>query len=213
MSSSEATVPRGGDTAARLLAAAEAVFAEVGFAGATTAAIAERAGVTKALVHYYFGSKESLHHAVMERYEERLGEPMLVDLEHEEPMAALQAAMRRFCRFMAEHPTYVRLCLYNALEGSRTLADTRMYRRLVEVATSSLQRGMERGIFRELDPRHLIVLIDSMCTHFFEHESAMAELWGDAFDREQVIESHIRHVTHVIELALLKTAQNGENRV
>ena len=50
-----------------LLAAAEGVFAEQGFSGATTAAIAKRAGVPKANLHYYFPTKEALYRAVVER--------------------------------------------------------------------------------------------------------------------------------------------------
>jgi TetR/AcrR family transcriptional regulator len=50
-----------------LLEAAERVFAEQGFAGATTAAIARSAGVPKANLHYYFPTKEGLYRAVIER--------------------------------------------------------------------------------------------------------------------------------------------------
>jgi TetR/AcrR family transcriptional regulator len=50
-----------------LLEAAERVFAEQGFAGATTSAIARVAGVPKANLHYYFSTKEGLYRAVVER--------------------------------------------------------------------------------------------------------------------------------------------------
>ena len=50
-----------------ILAAAESVFAERGFGGATMAAIAARAGVPKPNVHYYFPTKETLYRAVIEQ--------------------------------------------------------------------------------------------------------------------------------------------------
>jgi TetR/AcrR family transcriptional regulator len=50
-----------------ILEAAEAIFAEAGFKGATTAAIATRAGVPKANLHYYFPTKAALYRAVIER--------------------------------------------------------------------------------------------------------------------------------------------------
>ena len=50
-----------------ILEAAEVVFAETGFKGATTAAIAARAGVPKANLHYYFPTKEELYRSVIER--------------------------------------------------------------------------------------------------------------------------------------------------
>jgi TetR/AcrR family transcriptional regulator len=50
-----------------ILEAAEAVFAEQGFGGATTQAIAHRAGVPKSNLHYYFPTKEGLYRAVIEQ--------------------------------------------------------------------------------------------------------------------------------------------------
>lgn len=48
-----------------ILDAAEAVFAAKGFEGATTRAIADKAGVNLALLHYHFGSKEHLYEFVL----------------------------------------------------------------------------------------------------------------------------------------------------
>ncbi len=50
----------------RILLAAEKVFAELGFKGATTGRIAEEAGVPKSNVHYYFRTKEAIYKVVME---------------------------------------------------------------------------------------------------------------------------------------------------
>ena len=50
-----------------ILAAAESVFAEQGFGGATMAEIAARAGVPKPNVHYYFPTKAKLYRAVIEQ--------------------------------------------------------------------------------------------------------------------------------------------------
>src|SRR5579875_2211371 len=50
-----------------ILAAAETVFAERGFSGATMSAIAARAGAPKANIHYYFPTKETLYRAVVAR--------------------------------------------------------------------------------------------------------------------------------------------------
>src|SRR3954464_7515805 len=55
------------DSEARILAAAEQIFAETGFSGATTAMIAAKARLPKANVHYYFGTKRRLYRAVLQR--------------------------------------------------------------------------------------------------------------------------------------------------
>ena len=53
------------ETRAAILKAAERIYAECGLAGARTEAIAAAAGVNKALLYYYFESKEDLYRAVV----------------------------------------------------------------------------------------------------------------------------------------------------
>jgi TetR/AcrR family transcriptional regulator len=55
---------RDSETEARILAAAHVVFQRRGMSGARTQEIADEAGVNKALLHYYFRSKEKLARAV-----------------------------------------------------------------------------------------------------------------------------------------------------
>jgi len=59
-----------------LLEAAMTLFAEVGFDGATTKAIAERSGVTEAVVFRYFPTKHDLFHEVVKEYGPSLHYPM-----------------------------------------------------------------------------------------------------------------------------------------
>lgn len=54
------------NTENRILEAAEAEFLEQGYDGARTISIAERAGVTHAMLHYYFRTKEQLFHRILE---------------------------------------------------------------------------------------------------------------------------------------------------
>jgi TetR/AcrR family transcriptional regulator len=61
------TSPRDRETADRILDAAHAVFLRKGTAKSRTQEIADEAGVNKALVHYYFGTKAALADAIFER--------------------------------------------------------------------------------------------------------------------------------------------------
>jgi TetR/AcrR family transcriptional regulator len=65
------TLARAGSEEA-LLDAAERLLVDVGYAGITTRALAEEAGVNHGLVHYYFGSNEALLVRALERFTERL---------------------------------------------------------------------------------------------------------------------------------------------
>ncbi len=72
MSAAEATVQL--SVRERILATAQAVFAEQGYAGAGTRAIAQAAGVNLALLHYHFGAKRDLFKAAYQRGAQKVTE-------------------------------------------------------------------------------------------------------------------------------------------
>src|ERR1700759_1999467 len=63
---------RGEETRGRILEAALELFADSGFEGASTRAIADRAGVNLPAIQYYFGSKEGLYRAVVEQISQQM---------------------------------------------------------------------------------------------------------------------------------------------
>ena len=66
------THQRGEETRGRILSAALELFAEHGFEGASTRAIAERAGINLPAIQYYFGSKEGLYGAIVEQFTQHM---------------------------------------------------------------------------------------------------------------------------------------------
>src|SRR4051812_17230578 len=70
--STDARVARGDATRSQIVAAAREVLAKHGFAGTSTRAVAEAAGVQLSLVHYHFGGKRGLLAAVLEAENEQL---------------------------------------------------------------------------------------------------------------------------------------------
>lgn len=191
-------------TESRLLDAAESVFAEHGFHAATTAAIAERAGVNKTLIHYYFRSKEGLYRAVMERISSQHA-VFLEDFALRDPAEALSAATDRYVRMLAANPNYVRLCAYCALEGTEVHADHELYERLSNAAIGALRRGMDAGVFRREDPRHVLASVEGMCRFFFEHEESMRKQWGNDFERERIVAERCEHIVRLLLNGLLQS--------
>lgn len=189
--------PPAADTETKLLDAAEEVFSERGFRAASTSEIARRAQVNKTLIHYYFRSKEGLYQAAMQRIARHMA-PFIEDLAITDPVEALVAATRRYVRLLAEHPHYVRLCAYEALEGVETHGDMEMYDHLMQAASSAIARGVEDGLFFAEDPRHVQASILGMCRFFFEHEESMKKQWGHAFDRERIVEERTEHVVRML---------------
>lgn len=79
---------QGLDTQEKLLQVAAAIFYEKGFHGARMQEIADRAGLNKAMLHYYFRSKEQLFDAVFEQALQRLLPSVVRFFAGEEPLRA-----------------------------------------------------------------------------------------------------------------------------
>ncbi|MFI6868699.1 TetR/AcrR family transcriptional regulator [Nocardia sp. NPDC050406] len=91
-------------TRRRLLAAALEVFADKGFAGARVQEIADRAGVNKQLITYYFGGKDGLYRALQEQWLQQEAGFAFPDLSLDELVAAYLRSVfedRRMSRLLA----------------------------------------------------------------------------------------------------------------
>jgi AcrR family transcriptional regulator len=86
-----------------LMDAAERLMYEVGYAGVTTRAVAETAGVRHGLVHYYFGSMEELLVQTLERFVDRLAEAL--DALYDDPSLTFSEKWRLGSQFWVEEPT------------------------------------------------------------------------------------------------------------
>jgi TetR/AcrR family transcriptional regulator, regulator of cefoperazone and chloramphenicol sensitivity len=131
-----------------LLAAGLQVFAERGYDAATTREVAQAAGVNEQLIQRYFGGKEGLLVAVIERY----GEEERRSCSMPPASANVEAEIRGFLDFQLEHACAVgdfsRVALHRALcdpkvarEVGRQLAETR-----VPLLRGRLEALRDRGL-------------------------------------------------------------------
>jgi AcrR family transcriptional regulator len=86
-----------------LLDAAENLLYEVGYAGVTTRAVAESAGVNPGLVHYYFGSMEELLTQTLERFVDQLADAL--EALYDDPGLSFADKWRLGARFWVDEPT------------------------------------------------------------------------------------------------------------
>lgn len=158
------------ETETQVLDAAEQVFAKVGFYGATTQEIAAASGVTKAMIHYYFDSKEKLYRAVLDRI---LFE--LIKLVQESRASATTRAermdlfVRGFFDYVSRHPQFGRLTFMGSGDQSRYFDGivSTFFRPLFDKGTRFIEEGIAEGEFREVDARQLLLAVYSSCMGYF----------------------------------------------
>ena len=107
--------PRG--TPARILDAAEDVFAEQGYGAASTREMARRAGVPFGALHYHWGSKKQLWEAVFKRLGERTRETIMRNLRPGTTRRDLaDNLVDSFLDLLVAHPNTTRLAYRMCLE-------------------------------------------------------------------------------------------------
>jgi AcrR family transcriptional regulator len=157
---------RGEATRRRIVEAARDVLLERGHGGATTRAVAEKAGLRVSLVHYHFGGKHGLLLDVLERENELLLERQRQLYSSPGPLAD---KWRAACDFLDEdiHSGYVRVLweLWAAGLADETLAEgwrsaMGEWRRLLESVFAAWAEDL--GIDLPLSPRGLATLISNV---------------------------------------------------
>lgn len=156
-------------TRLRILRAAIRCFTRSGFTAASMSAIAQAAGVKKALVQYHFTTKDSLWQAaaslLWEERNARLAQFMAI---HDEGLAdSLRPAFTAVVEFTREHPEWVWLMFHEAQGDSPRARWLREHflERDYELGVRFVRSCQQQGLMREADPLQLLHLITGALTY------------------------------------------------
>ena len=183
-----------------LLEAAESIFAEQGFAGATTAAIARRAGVPKANLHYYFATKEGLYRAVIERVLNAwLAAASSFDAS-EDPAEALAAYIGAKMDLAREMPLASRIWSAEIMRGAPMIQDflDRTLTEWVASRGSVVKRWVAAGKLKPIEPRYLFYMIWATTQQYANAAHEMNSLEGGRPLTDREFEAAKRQVIDTI---------------
>lgn len=143
---------------AQILDAAEAVFAEAGFSGASMQQIAERAGLPKANLHYYFGTKEGLYRAVLARILDLWVDAFEHFRPEADPASALAAYIEDKMLWSRTRPLASRVFANELLHGAVQVQDylDGKLRAQVAATVAVMEGWIAAGRMAPVDPWHLI---------------------------------------------------------
>ncbi|CAM1643197.1 C-terminal [Bartonella choladocola] len=145
------------DARDRIIDAALQVFADVGYAGASMRTIAEKAGVSAALIHHHFKDKETLWKIVNKRISLEFHEYVSKGTEMEDPTSSFERLMRNFQQYWINHPLSLRLQLWRMLEASIEERQSRSSF-LNEYFVPKIRQAQKAGVVRDDIPAGLAML-------------------------------------------------------
>jgi len=175
-----------------ILAAAVGVFAEKGFEGARTDEIAAKAGVNKAMIYYYFKSKENLYTVIVETL---FGKVYLILSEHlarvdvKSPIDGILSFIDSHVDFIYGHRIFVKVMVWDLARGGAIVS--RVAGKIMRDKTTQIiaifDKAAREGYLRPINPKHLLVSIMGMILFFFIAEPVVRVMWGE----EPITPEHI----------------------
>ncbi|WP_126246087.1 TetR/AcrR family transcriptional regulator [Chitinophaga rhizosphaerae] len=154
-------------TEQQIIEAARKIFMHRGLTGARMQDIADEAGINKAMLHYYYRSKDKLFDIVLteavDQMLSRLNAVFSGDLGLEDK---IRSAVDNYISGISENP-YLPLFVLNEINQNPGRIATRFlsapnFPNILGFA-QQLMAGMEKGTLRRVDPVQLMISIISMC--------------------------------------------------
>ena len=208
-----ATEPRTRDadrTQQAILAAATAEFSATGFSGARMERMAERAGVNKRLLYYYFGNKDELFLAVLEQtYADIRTAETALRLEALEPTTAVRRLVEFTWDYYLANPQFLTLLnsenLHHAVHLKRSTRIREMNSPLVQLLGDVIARGQQLNLFRGgVDPVQLYVTIASLCYFYLSNNPTLSTIFGRDLSTPAALSERLSHMTEVVLGYLLR---------
>lgn len=187
----------------RILAAALDLFSERSFDGATTRAIAERAGVTQPLLNYHFSSKDELWRAAVDQLFEALRASQRgrhEGLRGVDELTTARLMIREFIWFSARNPQLHRIITQECkFDGPRMDHLVEHHIRPLYESTVALLRSLsERGVIARIPVEHLYYVITGAGPSMFVLGPECRRLTGLEPTDDAVIEAHVDAVCTLI---------------
>lgn len=167
----------------RILAAAVAEFAEHGFAGARIERISKQAGTVDRMLYYYYGNKERLYQAVLEKlYADMIGAQRDFVLPPD-PVAGMRQLIEHAWDHYAANPDLVRVIMNENLLRGRHIRQSQQVGRtsfpLVETVAEILSAGQAQGVFRRnVKAEHVLMSIMSLGFFYISNQYTCSAWMG-----------------------------------
>ncbi len=165
---------------AKILKAAQEVFAAYGFHGATVERVAAKADMSQPNVHHYFKTKADLYIAVLDQTLDIWMEPLSGLDPDGEPQAELRSYIARKMELARQLPNASRIFANEILQGAPVL-EPHLKNRVksdVDQWATVIRHWISLGKLRDVDPYHLIFLIWAATQHYSDFMPQIKAVMG-----------------------------------
>lgn len=191
-------------------------FADSGYAGARVDEIAAQTRTTKRMIYYYFGGKEQLYVAALERaYANIRAAEQSVDIAHLDPCTALRTLAELTFDHHESHQEFIRLVSIENIHRGEHMTKVGPSKNLGSAATDLiskiLEQGRAQGIFcRPVDAIDVHMIISSLCFFRVSNRYTFAAIFGRDLT-DQTSREHYRAMVGDIVVEYVTSMDNPAN--
>jgi AcrR family transcriptional regulator len=178
-----------------IIDAARTEFAAKGFAGARVGNIAERAGVNKQLISYYFGGKERLYDEIVRQWHE-------LEAHQRTSATTLEELVVAYLRANHEQPELVRMLMWEGLGQDAPPSDTTPDDTARSLTTElvELQRRQSEGeLDADLDPAYVLIAMMGAVSAGATMPHVVHQLCGTSPDSEEFLSSYSEQLRRIVK--------------
>lgn len=193
-----------------IIDAATEEFATLGLGGARIDAIAARAGINKRMLYYYFGNKDDLFQAVLERsYDSIRSAEKSLHLDELDPATAIRQLVSFTWQYYLDHPEFLTLLNSENLHHGTHLKDTEGIQRtnlpLVDTIERILEQGRKSGAFRAgVDPVQLYISIAALSYFYLSNHYTLSKIFARDLMQQKAKAERLSHMTDLVLGYLLR---------
>jgi len=186
-----------------VLDAAERLFADRGYEATSLTDVGAAAGVSRGTPGYFFGSKEQLYRAVLERCLERVRAAVRSGRERalasQEPAeVVLAGAVGDYFDFISDNPHFVRLLEREALAGGRHIATLPPHLEAAQEALAAIVSELGLAPADQAEAEQLLVSMVALSWFHLVHGPTVLRALGVDATTPQYRESRRRHVVNLV---------------
>jgi AcrR family transcriptional regulator len=142
------------ETSEKILQTASRLFVKNGYTATSMREIAAETGIGKATIYYHFPDKESIASALIKQsFAQMMGALQLMKAEHE-PRQLIKVAITGSVEYLLESADIISV-VRREVSGSRDVMQHEFkgfFQEYINLLAGAIQRGIDQGIFRPVDP-------------------------------------------------------------
>ncbi|MAA73069.1 MAG: TetR family transcriptional regulator [Bermanella sp.] len=185
----------------QILKAAEDEFVLHGYKGTSMQSIADRAGLPKANIHYYFKNKANLYQVVLEDIISNWNEVLDDMTPDSDPTEVLTRFIRSKMQMSYTNPNGSKIFAMEIIQGAPHIKQyiSKDMRVWVKEKTSVIQSWIDQGKMAAIDPTHLIFTIWATTQHYADFNTQVLEV----MNRREYEKEDIEHITQFLTNMIL----------